>query len=96
VTLRRPKNPGTRRHIKRTDAQERAFRVFRLRGLWFSLYGGLTGHRLAAAQALIDAELADLGVETQTARRARERRELYERLAAEEAAERELEAELPF
>jgi len=96
VTLRRPKNPGTRRHIKRTDAQERAFRVFRLRGLWFSLYGGLTGHRLAAAQALIDAELADLGVETQTARRRRETRELYERLAAEEAARAETFADLPF
>ena len=96
MTLRRPKNPGARRHIKRTEAQERAFRVFRLRGLWFSLYGGLTGHRLAAAQALIDAELADLGAETQTARWARHQREMDERLAAEEAAQAETFADLPF
>lgn len=96
VSLARPKKPGSRAHLQRTPAQETAFRVFRLRGLWWSLFGGLTGERLQHARALIDAELADLGAETQSARWARQKREIDERLAQAGAARNVALEELPF
>lgn len=74
MTLRRPKNPGARRHLERTPAQETAFRVFRLRGLYWMLHA-LTGPRLQAAKHLVDTELSLLGAETETDRHARRRSE---------------------
>lgn len=95
MTLRRPKKPGARAHLQRTEAQERAFRVFRLRGLYCMAYA-LTGERRAAALALIDAEIESLGAESETARADRRRREFEERWAREDAAAADLERELPF
>lgn len=72
--LRKPKRPGVRQHVQRTEAQERAFRVFRLRGLYWMLHA-LTGPRLEMAKMLVDWELTRLGAETETDRYARRRRE---------------------
>lgn len=72
--LRQPKRPGVRRHVRRTVAQERAFRVFRLRGLYWMLHA-LTGPRLEFAKQLVDWELTRLGAEPETERYARRRRE---------------------
>lgn len=95
MSLRRPKKPGSRRHVERTPAQETAFRIFRLRGLYWMAHA-LTGARQAAFKALIDAEIADLGAETETARHARRLREIDDRHAAYEAERAELEADLTF
>ncbi len=62
-----------------TPAQEKALKVFRLRGLWFHAWI-LSPERAKAMQLLVDLDLESLGVETQTARFERERAELYERL----------------
>jgi hypothetical protein len=63
---RRPMTPA------QAAANERSFRIFRLRGLWYSCLL-LTGERQAAAQASIDAELALLGAEPEGERRAADR-----------------------
>lgn len=55
---RRPQSPAQK------AATERAFRIFRLRGLWCQAYL-LTGERREQAQAAVDAELALLGAATQ-------------------------------
>ena len=72
MTLRRPKKPGSRRDLKRTPAQETAFRVFRLRGLFYMAYA-LTGSRREAMQRLVDAEISRLGAEPEGDRYARKR-----------------------
>lgn len=83
--LRRPKNPGSRAHVERTPAQWKAFRIFQLRGLYWSL-GALTGPRLTFARQLVDWELTRLGAETESDRYARQRAEAEARWAAEDAA----------
>lgn len=75
MTFRPAKRPGRNSSKPRTQAQIDALTVFRLRGLWSHAWA-LTGARREAMQKAIDDELALLGVETQTARRARERAEL--------------------
>ena len=73
-------------------------RVLRVRGLYYHAYS-LSGWRAKVMRLLCDAELLALGQETQTARDARKRRELDERLAAEEAERRKNELlwdEIPF
>lgn len=97
MTLRLSRKPWHERK-KLTPAQEaanaRSFRIFRLRGLWhFAVI--LSPERRDAMQALIDAELADLGAEPNTQRQAR----IRAAWAAADQRERdleELEAELPF
>lgn len=69
MTLRRPKNPGTRRDVKRSPAQEVAWTAFRLRALWHQA-SLLTGERRAAAQAAVDAELERIGYPTESERQA--------------------------
>lgn len=72
--LRQPKRPGARRHVPQTEAQKRAFRVFRLRGLYWMLHA-LTGPRLEMAKMLVDWELTRLGAEPESERYARRRRQ---------------------
>ena len=90
MTLRRPKNPGARRHVRRTAAQERAFRVFRLRGLYWMLHA-LTGPRLEFAKQLVDWELTRLGAEPESERYARRRREWLAEADALDAQDRQFE-----
>jgi hypothetical protein len=59
-------------------ATERAFKIARLRGLWY-LVTVLSPSRREAVQAIIDADLRDLGAESQAIRRERERAEFDER-----------------
>jgi hypothetical protein len=97
MTLRTSRKRWDERR-KLTPAQEaantRSFRIFRLRGLWhFAVI--LSPERRDAMQALIDAELVDLGAEPHT------QRELKIHAARDLAYQREreredLEAELPF
>lgn len=67
--LRKPKNPGSRRHLERTPAQEKAFRAFRLRALWHQA-GLLTAGRAGTARDMIDLELRELGFEAEGDREA--------------------------
>lgn len=53
-------------------ATERSFRIFRLRGL-HAQCALLTGDRRDAARAAVDAEIALMGAETETARQAARR-----------------------
>ena len=85
----------TKPYRRRTPAQEHQMRVLRVRGLYYHAYS-LSGWRAKVMRLLCDAELLALGQETQTARDARKRRELDERLAAEEAKRNELFSEIPF
>lgn len=59
---------------KQRAARDRNWRVWKLRGLWSNSFP-LSGDRLLAYRAAIDAELAILGAEPETARRERLRRE---------------------
>lgn len=85
--------PHTAPRQARTPAQEaatdRAFRIFRLRGLYCQAYL-LTGERREQAQAAVDAELRLLGAKTHDEHAA----EVAERMAAE--LDPEDFAELPF
>ncbi len=54
--------PRSRRTPAQQAASDRAFRVFRLRGLWCQALL-LTGERREQAQAAVDAELVLLGAE---------------------------------
>jgi hypothetical protein len=65
--VKRTKNPGSRAHLTRTPAQERAFRAFRLRGVYWMLTV-LTGPRRELAQMMVDWELQSLGVERESER----------------------------
>jgi len=88
----------TKPYKRRSPAQEAQMRVLRVRGLYYHAYA-LSGWRARVMRLLCDAELLALGQETQTARDARKRRELDERLAAEEAERRKNESlwdEIPF
>lgn len=77
-------------------ATERAFRIFRLRGLWCQTLL-LTGERRMAAQNAVDAELALLGAETHGARIAAELDERAKRRHDPTDADfAEVEEELPF
>ncbi len=71
-------NYRNRKGAKRSPAQEaalnRSFRIFRLRGLWCNL-AMLSPERRAAAQALVDADLAELGAEPHGPRMDRQRAE---------------------
>lgn len=95
MTLRRPKKPGSRAHLTRTPAQDRAFTILRLRGLWWMVFP-LKGWRRDVARLLIDYELLSLGAETQTVREARRRAELDARLEANAEARRLTFEEIPF
>lgn len=64
---RKPQSPA------QEAATQRSFRIFRLRGL-HAQCALLTGDRKDAARAAVDAELAALGAETETARQAAYRR----------------------
>jgi len=94
MTLRTSRKPW-QEPKKLTPAQEaanqRSFRIFRLRGLWEPARI-LTEGRREAVQALIDEELVGLGAEAHGARYARMRAVWAE----ERRAREELEAELPF
>ncbi|MCR5875123.1 hypothetical protein LRS10_13575 [Phenylobacterium sp. J426] len=70
MSLRRPKNPGSRRHVERTPAQETAWRIFRLRALWHQACL-LTRVRADAVRALIDDEIVACGGEAECFRRAK-------------------------
>lgn len=85
---RKPQTPA------QEAATQRSFRIFRLRGL-HSQCLLLTGERREAAQAAVDAELSLLGVDTETARQA-QKRALWARIDAAEAARADLEKDLPF
>jgi hypothetical protein len=101
VTLRRPKNPGSRPGREWTPAQRVAFTAFRLRALWHQA-AILTGERRDAMRAAVDAELERIGFESETVRHERRRREweladAADRAAEARAAEREaMLEELPF
>lgn len=90
----RPYDPN-RVSKPRSDAQkaatERNFRIGRLRGLWY-LNGLLSPARREAVEAIIDAELRDLGAEPEGERRRRRRADLM----AEIAARREADTAIPF
>lgn len=58
---REPRQPRT---PAQKAATERSFKIFRLRGLWYACLI-LTGERRAAAQQLVDDELALLGAKPQ-------------------------------
>lgn len=88
--LRKPKKPGSRAGREWTEAQQMAFRVFSLRGLW-SLCGRLSPGRMAEVQAIIDEELLMLGAEPEWSRRARR---LFE--MERERRQRIMDEELPF
>lgn len=64
-------------------ARDRNWRVWKLRGLWSNAFP-MTGERLAAYRAAIDAELELLGAEPETARRERIKRDedRYEKFRA--------------
>ncbi|MDO9471926.1 MAG: hypothetical protein Q7J28_02640 [Caulobacter sp.] len=85
--------PHTEPRKPRTQAQEaatdRAFRIFRLRGLYYQALL-LTGERREQAQAAVDAELRLLGAKTHAEHAA----EVAEHLAAEPHPDDF--AELPF
>jgi hypothetical protein len=61
-TIKSRSQPRNRRTPAQQAASDRAFRVFRLRGLWCQAYL-LTGERREQAQAAVDAEIALLGAE---------------------------------
>lgn len=87
---RRPQSPAQK------AATERAFRIFRLRGLWCQTYL-LTGERRTLAQQVIDAELALLGAEPHATRMAAEADDVARRLPPPTEAEfAEVEQEIPF
>lgn len=69
MTLRRPKNPGSRRHLDWTPAQQAAFRIFRLRALWHQAVM-LRRERADAVRKLIDDEIAAAGAEPECFRQA--------------------------
>ena len=80
----RPFNGGAQRDPRKpyrapTAAQALALRVFRLRGL-YTFANLLSGARATAMRSLIDDQLRDLGVETQTDRDARQRAEFLKGL----------------
>lgn len=74
----RPRKPESE---AQAAARQRAFRIFRLRGL-HSLCWLLTADRRVVAQALVDQELTLLGAESETKRQADRRAALDERLEA--------------
>lgn len=73
MTLRRSKSARAR-YLPRSPAQLVAFTAFRLRALWHQS-GLLTGERQAAVRAAVDAELDQIGFETETARDLKRRAE---------------------
>lgn len=84
MSLRRPKNPGARRDLKRTPAQEAAWRIFRLRSLWH-LAGLLSRDRADGVRTLIDDEIHALGAPPECFRQAvRESRWLDNKIEPEE------------
>ena len=68
---------------KQRAARDRNWRVWKLRGLWSNAFP-MTGERLDAYRAAVDAELIHLGAEPETQRRARIKREVdrYENFRA--------------
>jgi len=66
LTLRKPKT-ARRMPAHRTEAQEKAFRLFRLRALWVQALL-LTGERQRGVRALVDEEITLLGGEPQAFR----------------------------
>ena len=59
---------------KQKAARDRNWRVWKLRGLWWNSFP-MSGDRLLAYRAAVDAELSALGAEPETARQSRLRRE---------------------
>jgi hypothetical protein len=59
---------------KQRAARDRNWRVWKLRGLWWNSFP-LTGERLTAFRAAVDAELEMLGAEPEGSRQARFDRE---------------------
>lgn len=94
LRTRKPGQPRREMTPAQDAANQRSFRIFRLRGLW-SLAYVLTPNRRAIVHALIDQDLADLGAETESKRQA-DKRAVWDRIEARERAEADLEAELPF
>lgn len=81
---------------KRQKAQsERAWRIFRTRGVFYQNYT-LTGWRRRLAQWCVDRELAHLGAETETARRCRQDAELEANLRRGTAYQAIPDDEIPF
>ena len=76
MTLRKPKT-ARRMPARRTEAQEKAFRLFRLRALWVQALL-LTGERQRGVRALVDEEITLLGGEPQAFR---DHRRVAERIA---------------
>lgn len=76
------RTPRAPRSAAQEAATARAFKIVRLRGLWF-LVGVLDGWRARSARCLIDDNLKALGAEPQTARRDRERQELFSQIEKE-------------
>lgn len=94
LRLRRDRTKLPRRLSPAQEAaNQRSFRIFRLRGLWAHACL-LTGERRLAMEALIDAELVALGAEPETARRARIDAEQDARWRAEGGPD--LRNEIPF
>lgn len=50
-----------------TKQRDRAFRIWRLRGLWSQVHM-LTGSRLLVARAMVDQELHEMGAESESVR----------------------------
>lgn len=67
---------GTGLNDKQHEAVARNWRIFRLRGFYCSGMGLLSPARHDQFRALVDAELAELGAETEVERRARWQKEL--------------------
>lgn len=78
-----PSRPSREPSPKQKAARDRNWQIYKLRGLYW-LLAPLTGERLIAARAAVDAELELLGTESVSARRDRERREResYEKFRA--------------
>ncbi|MET3710370.1 hypothetical protein ABIC65_001050 [Sphingomonas trueperi] len=77
--LRKFKAPSA----KQTAARNRNWRIWKLRGLYWNSFP-MSGERLEAYRAAIDAELVHLGAEPETERRARleHERDRYETFRA--------------
>jgi hypothetical protein len=84
LRTRKPGQPRRKMTPAQDAANQRSFRIFRLRGLW-SLAYVLSPNRRAIVHDLIDQDLADLGAETESVRMARRLEGLEDRLRADPA-----------
>lgn len=88
MALRRAMTPA------QEAANQRSFRIFRLRGLWHQCWL-LTGENRTEAQAAIDLELLAMGAVAESERHRLQREALKREIASDEESEDPF-AEIPF